>query len=64
MVRNAAVYAGKNIRTIKVVVQPMSGSRHPRTFVVVIGVNPLIKMAGLGRIFQYEENNSMVAEAI
>ena len=47
----------------KNVVQPASGSFHPRTSMGILGGNPLIQMYGLGGIFQGGYNNYMVAEA-
>ena len=44
----------KQVRTKKSVVQPESGSRHPSTFVGVLGENPSTQMAGLGSSFQSE----------
>ena len=64
MVRNAAVEAEKEIKTIKLAVKAASGSRHPKTFRVIIGGNPSTQMAGLGSTFQYEEVNSMETEAM
>ena len=64
LVRNAAVEAEKKIRKKKVAVQPASGSRHPKTFIGMLGVNPITQMVGLGSIFQYEESSYMVAEAM
>ena len=64
MVRNLAVEAEKNIRTIKVAVQSVSGSRHPKTFMGMLAGNPSTQMAGWNSSFQYEESNSMVAEAM
>ena len=57
MVKNAAVEAEKNIRIIKVAVQPEIGSRHPRKLIGMIGGNPLTKMDGLGSRFRSEEIN-------
>ena len=51
--------AEKNIRKIIVAVQPDSGSRHPMTFVGILGGNPSIKMAGMVSLFQSEEYNSI-----
>ena len=62
LVRNAAVEAEKKTRTIKVLLQQASRSRHTKTFMGMFGGNPSTKMAGLGISFQYEESNSMVAE--
>ena len=64
LIRNAAVKAEQNIITIEDMVQPVSGIRHPRKFMGTFGKNPVIKMAGLGSSFQYEENNYMLAEAL
>ena len=64
MVINAAVEAEKKIRTIKAAVKPASGSRHPKTFMVMLAVNHSIKMSGLVSSFQYEESNSMVMESM
>ena len=50
-VRNASVDAENKISTIKAVVQPEIGGSHPRTFIVMIGGNPSIQMARLGRRF-------------
>ena len=64
MVRNAAVEAEKNTRTIKAVVQPAIRSRHPSTFMGMIAGNPSTQMAGLGSSFQYKERKYIVAEAM
>ena len=64
MVRNLAVETEKKIRTIKSAVQPAIGSRLPKTFMGMLAGNPSIQMAFLVSSFQYEESNSMVAEAM
>ena len=64
LVRNVAVEAEKKITTIKVEVQPASGSRHTKTFMGILSVNPSTKMASLGGSFQSEESNYMAAEAM
>ena len=64
LVRNAAVESEKKITTIKEAVQPAIVSRHPRTFMSMLGGNPSTQMASLGSNFKYEEYNSMVAEAL
>ena len=61
---NMAVEVENKIRTIKVSVKPASGSRHPRTFVGILGGYPSIQISILGIIFQDEYNNYMVAEAL
>ena len=40
MVRNVAVESENKTIKIKAVVQPASGSQHPRTFIGVLGGNP------------------------
>ena len=45
-------------------VQPEIGSRHNKTFMVILGGNPSTQMGGLCSSFQYEESNSMEAEAM
>ena len=64
MVRNAGVESEKKIRTIKAAVQPLSGSRHPKTVIIIIAGKPSTQMSGLGSSFQYEEINSMLAETM
>ena len=64
LVRNAAVEAENKTRTIKQLLQPASGSRHPRTFMGMLGGDPSEKMAGLVSSFQSKESNYMVAEAM
>ena len=64
MVRNAAVEAENNTKTIKVLVQPGSGSHHPKTFIGTLEGNPSTQMYELGSSFQSDEINSMVAESI
>ena len=44
--------------------QPECGSLHDRTFMIMPGGTPLIKTAGLSGSFQYEGNNSVVAETL
>ena len=64
MVRNVAVESEKKIRTIKVAVHSEGGRYHHRKFMSIPGGIPLIKTAGLSSIFQYDENNFMVAETL
>ena len=64
LVRSAAVEAENKIRTIKAAVRPESGSRHPKTFMVMLAVNPSTQMAVLGSRFQSEERNYMVAKSM
>ena len=64
MLINAAVESENKSRTIKVAVKPVSGSRHPRTLIVMLGGKPSTKMSGLRSRFQYEERNHMVAEVM
>ena len=63
MVRNAVAEAENKIRTINATVQPSGCRRRPRKFMGTLGGNISIQMSGVGSIFQYEENNSMVAES-
>ena len=64
LVRNAAVEAEKNIRKIREAVQPAGRRSHHRTFMRITGGIPSIKTSGLSSSFQYEMNNSMVAETM
>ena len=64
MVRNSAVESVNNILTINAMVQPASGSLHPRTYMGMFGRNNSIQLSGLGSIFQYKEKNSMVEESL
>ena len=64
LVRDAAVEAEKKIITIKVSMQPASGSRHYKTFVGMLAGNPSTQMAGLGSRFRSEESNYMAAETM
>ena len=57
-------YKQKKIGTIKLAVQPVSGSLYPRTFMDMIEAKPSIKMARLGSIFQYWDNISMMLQAL
>ena len=54
LVRNSAVEAEKNIRTIKAAVKPAGGSLHHRTFISIPGGGLSIKTAGLSSTFQAE----------
>ena len=54
----------KNIRKIKSAVKPAGERLHHKTFMRLPEGSPSIKIAGLSSIFQYEENNSMVAETM
>ena len=63
-VRNATGEAEKTTRTINVALQPEGVIHHPSAFMGMIGGNPPIQMAGLGRSFKYEENNAMITEAL
>ena len=56
--------AENNTRTIKAALQPLSGIRHPKTFMVILEVNHSIHISGSGGIFQSEESNSIVAESM
>ena len=49
---------------MKATVQPSIGILHNRTFMGMLGSKPSTQMYGLGRSFQYGENNSMVTEAL
>ena len=60
----AAAETEKKTRTIKSTVQPGGDIRHPRTLMGILGVNTSIKMSGLVIRFQYEENDSMLAETL
>ena len=51
LVRNAAVEAEKNIKTIKAAVKPASRSHHPKTFIRMLTGNHSTKMSGLGSRF-------------
>ena len=62
MVINAEVEANKNTRTTKSAIQTAGESNNTRSFIGIIGVKPSIKNSGLGGIFKYEENKSMVTE--
>ena len=64
MAINWAVEEENKMIAIKLAVQPESGSRHPRTFVGMLGENPSIQIAVLGRSFHVAYNNSMLAEAL
>ena len=64
LVRNAAVEAENNTKTIKVLVQPGSGSHHTKTFIGTLEGNPSTQIYELGSSFQSDEINSMVAESI
>ena len=64
MVRNAGVESEKKTRTIKAAVQPSSGSRHPKTVIIILAGKSPTQMSGLGSSFQYEEINSMLAETM
>ena len=64
MVRDESVESEKKIITIKAALKPEILIRHPKTFMRVLGGNPSTQMSGLGSSFQYEESNSMVAEAM
>ena len=60
LVINVELGSEKKIRTIKVVVQPVNGSRYHSTFMGMLGGNPSIQMSGLGSRFQSKEDNTMV----
>ena len=45
-------------------VQPASRGLNTRTFMVIIRGDPSIQMDRLGINFKYEENNSVVTEAL
>ena len=64
LVINAAAGAENNTRAIKAAVQPESGSRHPKTFMGILGRNPSTKMVGLVSSFQSEKRKYMLAEAM
>ena len=64
MVRNAAVEAEKNTRTIKISVQPESRSRHPKTFMGMLAGKSSTQMYDLCSSFQFDEINSIVAKAM
>ena len=64
LVRNTAVEAEKNTRTIKSAVQPAGGSLHHRTFMGIHRGSLSIETHGLSSSFQYEEKNSMAAEIL
>ena len=64
MVRNAAVETEKKTRTIKAALQSASRGRHTRKLMGTIGGKSSIKIFILGISFQYDENNSMLAESI
>ena len=64
LIRNAEVKSEKNTRTIKASVQPSSGILHNKKYIGMLGGNPSTQIAGLGIIFEYEESNSMVSEAM
>ena len=61
MVRNVAVEAENNIKTINMEVQPESGSQSPMKFMGMLGGTHPINMHGLGSIFKSKEKNYMVA---
>ena len=44
--------------------KPAGGILHHKKFMSMTGGIPLIKMANLRSTFQYEENNSIVAETM
>ena len=54
LVINTAVEAKNNTRTIKAWVQPEIGSCHPRIFMIMLGLNPSIKIAVFCSSFQSE----------
>ena len=64
LVINETVKPEKKFRTTKAAVQPVSGSHYPKTFMGVLAENPSSKISVFGSIFQSEESNSMVAEAM
>ena len=64
LVRNAALEAEKNTRTIKSAIQPAGGSFHHWTFTSMPGGIPSIKTADLSSSFQSEENNSTETETM
>ena len=61
LVINMSVEAEKKTRTMKLAVQTVSGSLHPRTFMVMLGGNPSAQISILVCKFQSEERNSMVS---
>ena len=63
MARNVVAEAEKKIIAIKSV-QPARESHNPSIFMVMIGGNPSIQMAGYGSRFQTPDNNYMLAEAL
>ena len=64
LVINAVVEAENNTKTIKVLVQPGSGSHHTKTFIGTLEGNPSTQIYELGSSFQSDEINYMVAESI
>ena len=62
LVINAAVEAEKNTRAIKATLKPAGGRPQHRIFMIMPGGRPSTKTAGLSSSFQYEENNSILAE--
>ena len=64
LVINAAVEAENNIRTIKAAVQSVGGGPHQSTCVSMHRGGSSMKTAGSIGNFQYEKNNSMLAETM
>ena len=62
LVRNTAMESEKKIRTIKAAAQTASGSRHLRTFMIMLAGNASTQMSCLVSNFQYEESKSMAVE--
>ena len=60
LIRNAAVVAEKNTRTIKSVVKKSGEILHHRKFMSMPGVSPSTKTAGLSSSFQSEKNSYTV----
>ena len=63
-VRNVAVESDKNITMNKIALQPAGSIRNPRLLTGILRGGSSIQMAGLGGIFQVEEDNFMLAEAM
>ena len=61
LIRNVSVEVEEKIRTIKLSVQPESESRHPVTFLGIIGGTPSIQMDGLDSRFQSRDSNYMMS---
>ena len=63
-VRNVAVESDKSITMNKIALQPAGSIRNPRLLTGILRGGSSIQMAGLGGIFQVEEDNFMLAEAM